>query len=87
MTNSLLRPLLAMYRQILAKFVKITQGGLRVVSGWSQGGLRVVSEWSQGGLRVAELNMSISTVHSPKYHCVVSDGNQWLFDRFDHSGE
>ena len=77
MTNSLLRPLLAMYRQILAKFVKITQGGLRVVS-----------EWSQGGLRVAELNMSISTVHSPPvYHCVVSDGNQWLFDRFDHSGE
>mgnify|MGYP007091350503 FL=1 len=64
-----------------------SQGGLRVVSGWSQGGLRVVSEWSQGGLRVAELNMSISTVHSPKYHCVVSDGNQWLFDRFDHSGE
>ena len=41
-----------MYRQILAKFVKITQGGLRVVSGWSQGGLRVVSGWSQSGRRV-----------------------------------
>ena len=56
-------------------------------SGWSQSGRRVVAGWSQSGRRVAELNMSISTVHSPKYHCVVSDGNQWLFDRFDHSGE